>query len=60
MVYVGPFETPESCEEWKREYDLAFPVVPDAEGALFERLTSGWVPWSVLVAPGGEVVFSEN
>jgi sulfide:quinone oxidoreductase len=60
VVYVGPFETPESCEEWKREYDLAFPVVPDAEGALFERLTSGWVPWSVLVAPGGEVVFSEN
>jgi sulfide:quinone oxidoreductase len=60
VVYVGPFETPESCEAWQREYDLPFPVVPDADGALFRRLTSGWVPWSVLVAPGGEVVFSEN
>jgi sulfide:quinone oxidoreductase len=59
-VYVGPFETPESCDEWRREYDLAFPVVPDADGALFRRLTSGWVPWSLLVAPDGEVVFSEN
>ncbi len=59
-MYVGPFETPESCEEWKREYGLAFPVVSDADGALFRRLTSGWVPWSILVAPDGEVAFSEN
>ncbi len=57
---MGPFETPESCDEWRREYDLAFPVVPDADGALFRTLTSGWVPWSILVAPDGEVVFSEN
>ena len=27
---------------------------------LFKRLTSGWVPWSVLVGPDGEVLFSEN
>jgi sulfide:quinone oxidoreductase len=60
VVYVGPFETPESCAEWRREYDLAFPVVPDTDGTLFRRLTSGWVPWSVLVAPDGEVIFSEN
>lgn len=59
-MYVGPFETKESCDEWRREYDLAFPVVPDADGALFRKLTSGWVPWSLLVAPDGEVVFSEN
>jgi sulfide:quinone oxidoreductase len=60
VVYVGPFETPESCEEWKREHELPFPVVPDADGALFKRLTSGWVPWSVLVDARGRVVFSEN
>jgi len=60
VVYVGPFETEDSCSEWKAEYDLTFPVVPDTDGALFRRLTSGWVPWSVLVAPNGEVVFSEN
>jgi len=60
VVYVGPFETPESCREWKEEYDLTFPVVPDPDGTLFRRLTSGWVPWSILVAPGGEVLFSEN
>lgn len=60
MVYVGPFETAESCEEWKHEFDLGFPVVPDADGTLFRRLTSGWVPWSVLLGPDGEVIFSEN
>jgi sulfide:quinone oxidoreductase len=60
VVSVGPFETTASCEEWRREYDLAFPVVPDADGTLFRKLTSGWVPWSILVAPGGEVIFSEN
>ena len=60
VVYIGPFETTESCEEWRREYDLAFPVVPDTDGTLFRRLTSGWVPWSILLAPDGEVVFSEN
>jgi sulfide:quinone oxidoreductase len=57
---VGPFETADSCREWKEEYDLPFPVVPDEDGALFQRLTSGWVPWSVLVGPDDEVLFSEN
>ncbi len=60
MVYVGPFETADSCRKWKEEYDLTFPVVPDEEGVLFQRLTSGWVPWSILVGPDGEVLFSEN
>lgn len=60
MVYVGPFETPESCDAWKQEYALPFPVVPDPDGTLFQRVTSGWVPWSVLIAADGRVVFSEN
>jgi sulfide:quinone oxidoreductase len=60
VVYVGPFETADSCRKWKEEYDLTFPVVPDEEGVLFQRLTSGWVPWSILVGPDGEVLFSEN
>jgi sulfide:quinone oxidoreductase len=60
VVYVGPFESPESCEEWKREHALDFPVVPDPDGGLFRRWTSGWVPWSLLVAADGEVVFTEN
>ena len=59
-MYVGPFETEDSCREWKEEYDLTFPVVPDEDGALFQRFTSGWVPWSILVGPDGEVLFSEN
>ena len=49
VVYVGPFETADSCRKWKEEYELTFPVVPDEDGRLFQRLTSGWVPWSVLV-----------
>lgn len=57
---MGPFETPDSCREWKEEYDLPFPVVPDEDGVLFEQLTSGWVPWSILVGPAGGVLFSEN
>ena len=57
---MGPFENEDSCREWKEEYDLTFPVVPDEDGVLFQRLTSGWVPWSVLVGPDDEVLFSEN
>ena len=57
---MGPFETADSCQKWQEEFDLAFPVVPDEDGVLFRRLTSGWVPWSVLVGPDGEVLFSEN
>ncbi len=60
MVYIGPFETAASCQKWKEEYDLAFPVVADEDGDLFQRLTSGWVPWSILVGPTGKVLFSEN
>ncbi len=57
---MGAFETGEACQEWKDEYDLPFPVVPDEDGVLFRQLTSGWVPWSILVGPDGEVFFSEN
>ena len=60
MVYVGAMETEEACLAWKEEYALAFPVVPDLDGALFRALTNGWVPWSVLIGPDGKVVFSEN
>jgi len=35
-------------------------VIPDEDGSLFRALTNGWVPWSILVGPGGRVVFSEN
>lgn len=59
-MYLGVFETPEACAAWKVEYDLPFPVLPDEGGALFKRLTSGWVPWSVLVGSDGRVAFSEN
>lgn len=61
VVYVGAFETEEACQVWKEEYDLPFPVVPDDEdGTIFETLTNGWVPWSVLLDPEQKVVFSEN
>lgn len=60
MVCLGAFETPDSCEEWRREYALEVPVLPDEDGTLFRRLTSGWVPWSILVGADGKVVFSEN
>jgi sulfide:quinone oxidoreductase len=59
-VYVGAFETEEACRAWKEEYELAFPVISDGDGALFRAFTNGWVPWSVLVDPDGKVVFSEN
>jgi sulfide:quinone oxidoreductase len=60
VVYIGAIETEESCLAWKEEYGLEFPVIPDGEGELFRALTNGWVPWSILVAPDGTVVFSEN
>ena len=60
-MYVGTFEREEACRAWKREYELPFPVLPDdADNTLFKTFTNGWVPWSVLIAPGGRVVFSEN
>jgi sulfide:quinone oxidoreductase len=57
---VGAFETPESCRKWKEEFDLPFPVVPDADGTLFRHLTNGWVPCNILVGRDGTVLFSEN
>ena len=60
VVYVGAFETPESCLEWKDEFDLAFPVIADEDGALFRRLTNGWVPCNILIAPDGTVLFAED
>jgi sulfide:quinone oxidoreductase len=60
-VCVGAFEADDACRAWKEEYQLDFPVVPDDEhNTLFRALSNGWVPWSVLVAPDGEIVFSEN
>jgi sulfide:quinone oxidoreductase len=53
-------ETEDSCRAWKEEYQLEFPVIPDADGTLFRAFTNGWVPWSVLIGPDGKVVFSEN
>ena len=35
-------------------------MISDGEGELFRALTNGWVPWSVLVGPDGQVIFSEN
>jgi len=59
-VYVGPFESEETCRAWKEEFALEFPVIPDADGTLFRAFTNGWVPWSVLIGSDGAVVFSEN
>ena len=53
-------ESEESCRAWREEFQLDFPVIPDAEGDLFRAFTNGWVPWSVLINPEGKVVFSEN
>ena len=39
---------------------MVFPVVSDADGALFRRLTNGWVPCNILVGRDGTVLFSEN
>lgn len=60
VVAVGAFETPESCGQWKAEFELACPVIPDPEGTLFRQLTNGWVPCNILVGPDGKVVFAEN
>jgi len=60
VVYVGAFETRESCDKWREEFELPFPVVSDADGTLFEKLTNGWVPCNILVAPDGKVLFAED
>jgi sulfide:quinone oxidoreductase len=53
-------ESEESCRAWRKEFQLEFPVISDADGDLFRAFTNGWVPWSVLIDPQGRVVFSEN
>ncbi len=60
MAYVGAIETPDACLKWKEEFDLPFPVVSDADGKLFRKLTTGWVPCSILVGPDGKVLFWET
>jgi sulfide:quinone oxidoreductase len=60
VVYVGAFETPVSCDAWRQAFDLPFPVVADEDGALFRKLTNGWVPCNLLVAPDGTVLFAED
>jgi sulfide:quinone oxidoreductase len=60
VVYLGAFETPEACQKWKEEFNLPFPVVSDGEGKLFKKLTTGWVPCSMLVGPDGKVLFWET
>ena len=57
---MGALETEDACRAWKEEYRLEFPVIADADGALFRAFTNGWVPWSVLIGPDGKVIFSEN
>jgi sulfide:quinone oxidoreductase len=59
-VYIGPFESEETCRAWKEEFALEFPVIPDADGTLFRAFTNGWVPWSVLIGSDRKVVFSES
>ncbi len=57
---MGPFETADSCREWKEEYELPFDVIPDGDGKIFERLTNGWVPYTILVGPDGKVALWES
>ena len=57
---MGPFETPESCRRWQDEFELPFPVVPDANGDFFRQLTTGWGPCTLLVGPDGTVLFWET
>jgi sulfide:quinone oxidoreductase len=59
-VYVGAFETPAACQKWQDEFGLKFPVIPDVDGELFVKLTTGWVPCSILVGPDGKVLFWET
>ncbi len=35
-------------------------MIPDEDGALFKRLSNGWVPYSILVGPDGRVVLWES
>jgi sulfide:quinone oxidoreductase len=60
VVYVGALETEESCQRWQEEFSLPFPVFCDEDGALFRRLTNGWVPCNILVDKNGEVLFAED
>jgi len=57
---VGPFETKESCQEWKEEYELPFDVIPDEDGTIFKKLSNGWVPYTVLVGSDSKVILWES
>ena len=57
---MGPFETKESCQEWKREYELPFDVIADEDGTIFKKLSNGWVPYTILVGPDGKVILWES
>lgn len=35
-------------------------MIPDENGEIFKRLTTGWVPCSILVGPNGKVLFWET
>jgi peroxiredoxin len=60
VVHIGAFEAPDACQRWQEELDLPFPVIPDEEGELFLRLTTGWVSCGILVGPDGKVVHARN
>jgi sulfide:quinone oxidoreductase len=35
-------------------------VIPDEDGAIFKKLSNGWVPYSILVGPDGKVILWES
>lgn len=57
---MGPFENKEACQEWKKEYDLPFDVIPDEDGTIFKKLSNGWVPYTILVGSDGKVILWES
>lgn len=57
---MGPFETKETCQAWKEEYELPFDVIPDEDGKIFKKLSNGWVPYTVLVGSDGKVILWES
>ncbi len=59
-MYIGPYETKETCQQWQEEYQLPFEVVPDEDGTIFKQLSNGWVPYSILVGPDGKVILWES
>ncbi len=35
-------------------------MIPDEDGAIFKKLSNGWVPYSILVGPDGKVILWES